>query len=168
MDSVTVENLIIDLRFNDGGNYTQLISFASDIPKKFHGKGDIYIISGKTTFSAGICTLARLKYFSGPKAIIAGQVAGDGLQFWAEGKQFVLPNSGLRIRAVNGHHDWENNIYIPFKTFWLNLFLGVAAKDITPNVPVQNTFQDYIHRRDAVMETILDKQVNQPVGPSMQ
>lgn len=154
MDSVTVQNMVIDLRFNDGGDYTQLIGFASDIPERFHGDGNIYILTGKATFSAGICTLARLKYFSGPKAIIAGQAAGDGLQFWAEGKQFVLPNSGLRIRAVNGHHDWENNNYIPFKTFWLNLFLGVAAKDITPDVPVQQTFHDYIRRRDGVMEAV--------------
>jgi hypothetical protein len=155
MDSITVQNIVIDLRFNDGGDYTQLIGFTSSLPEKFTGHGHVYLITGKATFSAGICTLARLKYFSGAKAVIAGQAAGDGLQFWAEGKQFRLPNSGIRIRAVNGHHDWENNNHIPFKTFWLNLFLGVAAENITPNVPVPQTFKDYTSNRDAVLETIL-------------
>jgi hypothetical protein len=154
MDSIVVQNVIVDLRFNDGGDYTQLIGFTSDLPEKFRGKGHIYLISGKATFSAGICSLARLKYYSGSKALIVGQPAGDGLQFWAEGKQFRLPNSGLRIRATNGHHDWENNDYKPFKTFWLNLFLGVAARDITPDEHVPQNFQDYINGHDKVMEAI--------------
>jgi hypothetical protein len=154
IDSRVVQNIVVDLRFNDGGDYTQLINFSSSIPKKFKGSGKIYLISGKTTFSAGICTLARLKYFAGPKGIIIGQAAGDGLQFWAEGKQFRLPNSEIRIRAVNGYHDWKDNTFEPLKTFWLNIFLGVAAKDISPDVEVKQTFEDYSQHRDKVIETI--------------
>jgi len=150
-NSQNVQNLIVDLRFNGGGNYMQLASFTKIIPKIFKGNGKIYIITGTGTFSAGICIAARLKYYSKDKAIIVGQTMGDELHFWAEGKQFYLPNSKIRARAANGLHDWENNKYVPFKTFWLNILFGVPAKDLTPDIFVDQNFKDYISRADKIM-----------------
>lgn len=144
-----VQNLIIDLRFNGGGDYTKLAAFSKTIPEKINGK--IFIITGKATFSAGICIVARLKYFSKDRAVIIGQNSGDRLQFWAEGKQFSLPNSKIMARAVYGFHDWKDNRFELFKTPWINLFLGVASKDLTPDVPVQFTFNEYYKGIDKVM-----------------
>ena len=148
-DSNVVQHLIIDLRFNSGGDYTKLASFSKTIPEKINGK--IYIITGKATFSAGICVAARLKYFSKDRAEIIGQNSGDRLQFWAEGKQFSLPNSKIMARAVNGFHDWKDDKFYLFKTHWINLFFGVAAKDLTPDIPVQFTFNDYYKGIDKTM-----------------
>ena len=141
LDSNNVQHLIIDFRFNGGGDYTKLAAFSKTIHQKVKGK--IFIITGKATFSAGICIAARLKYFSKGRAVIIGQNSGDSLQFWAEGRQFSLPNSKIVARAVYGYHDWENDNFELFKTHWINLFFGVAAKDLTPDAPVKFLFKDY-------------------------
>jgi len=146
------QNLIIDFRLNGGGNYLQQAAFSKIIPKSFDG--NIFIITGNGTFSAGICTVARLKYYSGEKAVIIGQEVGDRLNFWAEGRQFRLPNSRIRIRAATGYHDWENNKYIPFKSFWINTIFGVPAKDLSPDYKVKNTFDDYKNGIDKVLTEI--------------
>jgi len=146
------QNLIIDFRLNGGGNYLQQAAFSKIIPKSF--EGNIFIITGNGTFSAGICTVARLKYYSGEKAVVIGQVVGDRLKFWAEGKQFRLPNSRIRIRAATGYHDWQNNNYIPFKSFWINIFFGVPAKDLSLDYKVKNTFADYKNGIDKVLSKI--------------
>lgn len=148
-DSNNVQHLIIDLRFNGGGDYTKLAAFSKTISEKINGK--IYVITGKVTFSAGICIAARLKYFSKGRAIIIGQNSGDRLQFWAEGRQFPLPNSKIVARAVYGFHDWKNDNFELFKTHWINLFFGVAVKDLTPDIPVQLTFKDYCKGIDKTM-----------------
>jgi hypothetical protein len=147
-----IQNLIIDLRLNGGGNYMQQAAFSKLIPKTFNGT--IFIVTGHGTFSAGICTTARLKYYSKDKAIVIGQKIGDELHFWAEGKQFRLPNSKIRIRAANGYHDWADNKFIPFKTFWLNILFGVPAKDLTPNIPIKNNYRDYIKGTDKIINEI--------------
>ncbi len=152
IETNNIQNLIIDLRLNGGGNYLQQAAFSKIIPKSFDGK--IFIITGYGTFSAGICTAARLKYYSEGKSVIVGQEIGDRLRFWAEGKQFRLPNSRIRIRAATGYHDWENNKIIPFKTFWLNLFFGVPAKNLNPDIPVDNNFIDYKNGNDKIMYEI--------------
>lgn len=149
LDSNNVQHLIIDFRFNGGGDYTKLAAFSKTIQQKVKGK--IFIITGKATFSAGICIAARLKYFSKGRAIIIGQNSGDRLQFWAEGRQFSLPNSKIVARAVYGFHDWENDNFELFKTHWINLFFGVAAKDLTPDAPVKLLFKDYYKGIDKAM-----------------
>jgi len=143
------QNLIIDFRLNSGGNYLQQVAFSKIIPKSFDGK--IFIITGNATFSAGICSVARLKYYSGKKAMIIGQELGDRLNFWAEGRQFRLPNSRIRIRAATGYHDWVENKYIPFKSFWINIIFGVPAKDLSPDYKIKNTFDDYKKGIDKVL-----------------
>jgi hypothetical protein len=147
-----VQHAIIDLRFNSGGDYTKLAAFTKAIPQRVKGK--ILIITGKATFSAGICIAARLKYFSKGRAVVIGQESGDRLQFWAEGRQFPFPNSKIVARAVNGFHDWENNDFELFKTHCINLFLGVAVNDLTPDIPVPMTFSDYFNRIDQSMTEI--------------
>lgn len=149
LDSNNVQNLIIDFRFNGGGDYTKLAAFSKTIHQKVKGK--IFIITGKATFSAGICIAARLKYFSKGRAIIIGQNSGDRLQFWAEGRHFSLPNSKIVARAVYGFHDWENDNFELFKTHWINLFFGVAAKDLTPDAPIKLIFKDYYKGIDKAM-----------------
>lgn len=152
IDSTSVKNLIVDLRFNTGGNYLKYLNISKNIPKLVEGK--IFIVTGHATFSAGICIAARLKYFAKEKAIVVGQVTGDELVFWAEGKRFILPNSELPIRVATGFHDWESNNFEPFKSFWLNKFYGVPAKNLKLNIPVSNNFIDYMNGRDKILEEI--------------
>ncbi|GAB1358881.1 peptidase S41 [Porphyromonadaceae bacterium] len=145
-------NIIVDLRFNGGGDYISMASLSRQIPEII--TGHIFIITGKATFSAAICTAARLKHFSNGRVIVVGEQVGDNLQFWSEGKTFALPNSNISIRAVNGYQDFKNNRFIPFKTPWSSILYGVAVDHINPDIPIAFTFSDYRNGIDRATEEI--------------
>jgi hypothetical protein len=137
--------------------------FTKEIETQFSGQnvdaggGGIYIITGGPTFSAGIVTAARLKYYAGDRAVITGEPASEGLQFWAETRLFTLPNSNILIFAGHAYHNWENGIYDPEKNhFWLMKKVGVPARDIDIDLPVSVSFDDYLEGRDTVVEAVLE------------
>jgi hypothetical protein len=118
--SHTIESVIVDLRFNTGGNLLLTTDLVKGIPEWHTGSGDIYIVVGGPTFSAGIVTAARLKYFSGDRAVVVGEPAAEGLKFWAETRLFTLPNSQILIFAGYRYHNWKDTEYEKGKQhFWL-------------------------------------------------
>jgi hypothetical protein len=153
-DSKSVDVIIFDLRFNTGGNYLETLEITNGIPIWFESAKRIYIVNGPATFSAGIVSTARLKYFSGKRALIIGKPAGDGLKMWAEGPTFVLPNAKLQVKAATDYHDWADNSFEFGKTYFPNQFHGVAAANIDVDLPVTTSFRDYLSGRDPVLEAI--------------
>lgn len=149
---------IVDLRWNPGGSYQHIADFTQQLPQLIPAKGKVFILTSGNTFSAGIVTTARLKYFSGARGVIVGEPIGDYPQFWAEAAtRIVLPNSGLRVGYATGYHDWQNGCspsqvlicYLP------NYTLGVAAGDLVPQLPVSWSFADYLEGRDTAIEKIM-------------
>ena len=51
-------DLIMDVRYDDGGNYLKTASFMRRLPQYIGLKGHIYLLTGPATFSAGIVTSA--------------------------------------------------------------------------------------------------------------
>ena len=49
-------NIILDMRFNTGGDYTKAARFASHLPDFVPPGGRIYLLTGPQTFSAAITT----------------------------------------------------------------------------------------------------------------
>jgi hypothetical protein len=148
---------IVDLRWNPGGSYQHVTDFTRRLPQLIPANGKVFILTSGNTFSAGIVTTARLKYFSGQRGEIVGERIGDDPQFWAEAAtRIVLPNSGLRIGYATGYHDWQNGCslsqilicYLP------NYWLGVPAGDLAPTVPLSWSFDDYLAGRDTAIERI--------------
>ena len=153
-----IDSVIVDLRFNTGGNLLLTTDLVKGIPEWHSGKGSIYIITGGPTFSAGIVTAARMKYYAGDRAVIAGEPAAEGLQFWAETRFFTLPNSEIRIFAAHAYHNWEDRNYDSDKQyFWLMRRVGVPAGDIDVDLLVEVSFADYLSGRDTVLDTIFDQ-----------
>jgi len=157
-DSVSVTTVIFDVRFNTGGDYFETAEITRGIPAWFASAENIYIITGPATFSAGIVSTARLKYFSKGRALVVGESAGDGLRMWAEGPTFTLPNSGLQVKAATAFHDWAEDSFEPGKTFFPNLFRGVAAGDIHVDIPAPISFQDYLAGRDPAIDAIASRE----------
>jgi hypothetical protein len=91
--------IVFDLRFNTGGDGFMaeplLKMIASKTPRL-----KVFEITGRSTFSAGIMAAAELREWA--HATVVGEPAGDGLHFWAEGGNLVLPNSGLAAHYANG------------------------------------------------------------------
>ncbi len=154
--SASIDSVIVDLRFNTGGNLLLTTDLVKGIPEWHTGSGNIYIIVGGPTFSAGIITAARLKYYAGDRAVVVGEPASEGLQFWAETRFFTLPNSNIRFYAAHRYHNWENTNYDRNKQhFWLMRQVGVPAGDLNIDMPVEISFIDYLSGRDSVVEAIL-------------
>lgn len=153
-----VHSVIVDLRFNRGGNLLNTGKLVKGIPQWHRGSGDIYIIVGGPTFSAGLVTAARLKYYAGEKAILVGEEASEGLRFWAETRYFTLPNSELLLFAAYRYHNWEDGKYDDGKKyFWLMRFVGVPVGDMDIQLPATARFRDYLEKRDTVLERIHER-----------
>ncbi|MEM9839362.1 MAG: hypothetical protein AAF830_09440 [Pseudomonadota bacterium] len=151
----SLDYLVIDFRLHDGGDYTKSMGFSKAAPKKVKDDGDIYIITGPNTFSAGIVTVAMLKHHAGDRGVIIGEQLGDYEQFWAErGGSFRLPNSEYYINYATGYHDWENGCKGEPFCYTMNEMFETPAGSLAPGVPVPMDFSSYSQGRDVVMEWV--------------
>lgn len=152
-----VKHVVVDLRFNPGGNYLLSADFAERLPEILPANGKIVILTSGNTFSAALTTAAQLKYHAGPRASLVGEPMGDRSQFWGEGGSATMPHSKLRIRYTTAYHDWENGCRLSeIRTcFFLNYVFGVPAGSLLPTVPVAQTFANYAAGDDAVLSEAL-------------
>lgn len=67
---------MIDLRANDGGDFTLIVEIAKWLQGIVADDGHLYIVVGPQTFSAAINSTALLKYYGGEKSIIIGEPMG--------------------------------------------------------------------------------------------
>lgn len=158
--SVSPERVIFDLRFNTGGSYEETFDLAKGVPEWYPSAKNIYILTGSSTFSAGITTASWLKYYSQERAVIVGEPAGDRLRMWSEGPTFTLPNSKLQIKAATAFHNFAEADFVLGKTFFKDLFYAVPAGDLDVDLPVSVSFQDYLSGHDPLLEVIFSRADN--------
>ena len=161
LDSLKMKSdysVIMDLRFNTGGNFILTLKLAKKTPKIIDDKSKIYLITSNMTFSAGLVTAARIKYFAKDKIVIVGEKVGDNLKFWAEGIYYKLPNSGLTIQDSKYAHDWAEDKFIPFKTYWFNLLFGVPANNLEVDKEIKTSFSDYKNGKDPIIGWIFKQE----------
>jgi hypothetical protein len=148
--------IVLDLRFNHGGFEMKTVDFTRSLPRLLVPDGNLWILTGNTTFSAAIITAARAKYFLGLRAHIVGEAMGDRNPFWTDGgPPLVLRNSGIAIGHAFFKQDWANGCHEPTLCNPLQWLYGVAAGDLTPEVNIGWSFADYVAGRDTVMERAL-------------
>ena len=147
--------VIVDLRFNGGGDYTKVHGFARDLRASIAHDGMIVVLVNNETFSAALTTVAWLKHYGGERTLIIGERLGDEPAFWAEGGTLTLPNSKLPIAFASGYHDWKHGCHDLRRCFGLNLWFGVAAGDLDPESETGWRFSDYMRGRDSVLEAAL-------------
>lgn len=145
-------NVILDMRFNTGGDYTKAAHFASHLPDFVRPGGRIYILTGAQTFSAAITTVAFVKQAAASRAVILGEPVGDRLSFYGEGNTGCLPHSGLCVHYATGMHDYAHPCRDWDKCYWLNWLFPVQVKSLAPDETIGTTFADYSARRDPVLE----------------
>lgn len=154
-----IKNVVVDLRFNRGGNYLLAADFTRRLAETVPADGRIFILSGSNTYSAGIVTLARLKFFAGTRGLQIGGQIGDRGQFWGEGGRTELPNSKIRFRYATAYHDWEKGCGLADigRCFLFNYAYAVAPGSLAPQVETGLTFRDYLTGRDPAMEEVLKR-----------
>jgi hypothetical protein len=145
------QKLVIDLRFNTGGNLEladALFRGIAALPVA-QERGRLFVITGRTTFSAGITAVAVLRQLT--RAVIVGEPVGDVLDTWSEGGNILLPNTKLTLHYANGFHPYSRREYPEFRPYHYDL----SVDDVGPDVLVETTFTQYLAGQDPAMEAIL-------------
>ncbi|HSW83811.1 MAG TPA: hypothetical protein VLH12_10070 [Usitatibacter sp.] len=149
--------IVIDLRFDTGGDYPDLYHAIEELPSHLARDGKVIVITDNTTFSAAIITTALVKHFAGERAVIVGERPRDRLVFWAEGGQMQLPNSKIEIPVSTGLHDWAHGCRDPARCYWPNIWYGgIGVGNVEPDVRVGWRFSDYRRGIDTALARALD------------
>ena len=148
--------VIIDLRFNNGGDFFNTILFSQALPKLMPRDGRVMVLDGRATFSAAHVTAAMLKGASHGNVVLIGEPMGDEGRFWAEGDDVTLPNSGIKVRYSDAFEDYEDGCLDPVKCYWPTVAFGPRGISLKPDILIDPTFADYAAGRDPVLEKALD------------
>jgi hypothetical protein len=143
-----VHALVIDLRFNTGGNLDLSKDLMTRLQQEAAGR-PVYVITGRATFSAGLYHAAQWKQWG--KAIFIGEPVGDRLDYWSEGGNINLPNSKIAIHFADSFHRYSRKEYPDRKPY----FEDLSIDSLEPDYPVSPSFADYAAGRDSAMEIVL-------------
>jgi len=156
LDAAKPCSVILDDRFNGGGNYTNTAGFAGRLPSLVRPGGHIYILTGPNTFSAGITTVVFVKQAAAPgQAVILGEPVGDRMAFWAEGQRGCVPNGPFCFHYATGLHDYAHPCTDWDKCFWLNWIYKARTDNLRPNETIEMRYVDYLAGRDPVFDRAL-------------
>jgi hypothetical protein len=145
-------SVIIDLRYDGGGDYVNTYGFAHDLPKLIPPGGRIVVLTGPATFSAGISTAAAVKHVGQGRVVILGEPVGDRLQFFSEGGSACLPNSRLCVAYETGKHDYQHACTDWDVCFWLNYFFNFQVRSLDPDEVIPLSFGDWRSGADPVLD----------------
>jgi hypothetical protein len=144
-------NVILDLRYDGGGDYMNTHGFARDLPKLVSPAGRIIVLTGPATFSAGISTAAFVKHAGQGRVVIVGETVGDRLQFYSEGGRACLPNHPLCVAYETGKHDYQHPCTDWDVCFWLNYLFQFRVKSLDPDEVIPLSFKDWRAGADPVL-----------------
>lgn len=147
-------NLILDLRFNMGGDLNTTRNFMSALPGLLPPDGRIYAITAGRTFSAAISSLGYLEQAAPDKVVIVGEPVGDELEFWAEGDTVSLPWSGSMLLYATERHNYqtgcqEADCHGPVRNH------PIRVASLEPDIATPMTIEAFLQGRDPAMEAII-------------
>jgi hypothetical protein len=147
----SVAKVVVDLRFNTGGNLQIGTPLMRRLAAETRDRGArLFVITGPATFSAGVTHVAQLRQLG--NAVIVGEGPGEGMEFWAEGGNRVMPNSRLTLHFADRMHRYSR-IKDPPTVPYIDTEL--YADRITPEIPTPLSSRDYFAGRDPAMEAVL-------------
>jgi hypothetical protein len=146
-------NLVLDLRFDGGGDLNTTRAFCQALPSLLPAKGRIFALTSGRTFSAGISSLGYLKQAGGARVTIVGEPIGDRLEFWAEGELVELPASKARLLYATERHDYTTGCPEPDCHASIRDH-PIRVPTLEPDVLVPFAFADYRAGRDPALEAV--------------
>ncbi|MCH8979326.1 MAG: hypothetical protein IH945_08815 [Armatimonadetes bacterium] len=145
IEELDIQKLIIDVRFNGGGNSFLNASILQPVMRseKINKNGHLFVITGRQTFSAAQNFASDLMRDS--EAIFVGEPTGGAPQFVGETNRSFLPYTKMRISISDlfWQRGWpmDHRIWIP------------------PDLPAPLSVKDYLDNRDPALQAALDYQV---------
>jgi len=141
IDANGIDKLIIDMRWNNGGNTLLMQPLINGIIRRgrIDQTGKLFVIVGRFTFSAAINVAAALS--TNTNSILVGEPTPTGPNFIGESNIISLPYSRLRVSI--------SDIY------WQNTWTTDTRTWLAPLLYVPITFEDFKAGRDRALEAIL-------------
>lgn len=151
--------VVVDLRLNSGGDYTNTYDFATDLPKLVHPKARIYVLTSGWTLSAAITTTGAIKQARGNRVTIVGEPIAERMPFYAEGDRMCLPHAGACMGYATAMHDYSQICTDVTRCFWLNYWYPVHVASFDPEIYTFITYEDYRAGRDGALDAVLAREV---------
>ena len=141
-----VEKLVIDMRWNNGGNTLLLTPLVQGLIKneKINRRGKLFVIIGRRVFSAA--QNAATFFERSTNATFVGEPTGSSPNFVGEEDPFLLPYSKIMVNVSDLY--WESALPMDERTW------------IAPQIYVPPTFEAFRANRDTALEAILDFRTN--------
>ena len=145
-------NLVLDMRFNGGGNLNTTRAFMKSLPEKVPGR--MFVLTSPLTFSAAISSIGYLEQAAPDRVTIVGEAVGDRQHFWAEGRGADLPNNRGMIGLATQRHDYVggckayNDCHISVKVS------PIAVASIAPDISAPWTIEAYLAGRDPAIDAV--------------
>jgi hypothetical protein len=137
-DSHPVERVIVDLRFNGGGNSSIMRPLTDGLKSRRSLRSKVVALIGPGTFSSAVLNGRELQ--TALHARLLGEPAGEKLNSYGEVRSFQLPNSHLRVQ---------------YSTKFFRLAANGDESVFQPDVTVGRTLADALASRDPVLEAAL-------------
>jgi len=134
--------LVLDVRFNSGGNEAVLAPFIQAVKDhpSVNTTGKLFVIIGRGTYSSALQNAITLSLET--EAILVGEPTGGKPNHYGEVRNFKLPNIGLRIQYST--------------RYWLN-YPGSDPLSLEPDMAAAVTVADLLAGRDPALETALSQ-----------
>ncbi len=137
-DSHTVKRVIIDLRFNGGGDSTVIEPLLKGLKDRASLRSNLRVLIGPATFSSAQFAAFALRREL--HALLIGEPTGEKLNGYGEVRLLVLPNSQLTIQ---------------YSTKFFRLVKDSDATALEPDIRVSATLAEVLAGRDPVLEAAL-------------
>jgi hypothetical protein len=157
---VQPRNLVLDLRVNGGGDLNNTRDFVQSLPKLVSGR--IFVLTSPWTFSAAISTTGYLKQAGGDRVTIVGEMVGDRLEFWAEGRLARLPYSAAAMSYSTQRHDYKTGCKPYTDCHGAVVRNPISVPSLAPDIVAPLTIEDFIAGRDPGMDAIAKALARKP------
>lgn len=148
------QNIILDMRFNGGGDYTKTAAFMSELPTMVPGNGRIFVITDVATFSAAISSIGFAKQAAPQKVILVGEPSGDRLIFYGEPRKLTLPNSKIELSYSTGLHDYLHGCHWFGHCYLMDWFYPISVPTLEPAISAPLSFALANAGNDPAMDAI--------------
>jgi len=142
IENSNTEKLIIDLRWNNGGNTLMTPYFLNKVIacKKINERGKLFGIIGRRTYSAAINLCGYLERFT--RITYVGEPTGSSPNFIGEDRAFELPFSKLMANVSD--------------RYWQSSWPDNRSQWFSPLVYVTPAFGDFAAGKDPALDLILE------------
>ncbi|MGL5732149.1 MAG: hypothetical protein ACRCX5_13655 [Bacteroidales bacterium] len=138
LDSLNVDKIVFDVRFNGGGNSlpgkTLIDGFSKYVSKNPELK--FYVVLGRNTFSSGILNALNFKQYE--NVVFVGESTAGSPNHYGEVRSFKALPLGIEINYSTKYFKHTDD---PANTF-------------NPDIQLESTFEEWISGKDPILDWI--------------